>query len=77
MTEKTEAPDPQVEIEELRTRAENAEARSRNLEETVETLNNMVGEYTQLLADAQLTSITIKAKQAVAARRLPQASGAE
>lgn len=69
--------DSKAELSELRTRAENAEAQNRDLEETVQTLNSIIGHYQQLHADAVLSTATLTAKLQMAQRRLQQSAGAE
>lgn len=69
--------DPAVEIAELRQRAENAEQSARDFEETATTLNGMVNQYQQWLADAQLELSQTAAKYTTAVRRLNAASGAQ
>jgi chromosome segregation ATPase len=84
MTAKASAPepeapvvDPQAEIAELRTRAEEAEQNGRDLEETANTLDGMVSQYKQWLGEAQLELAQVNAKYSIAVRRLNAASVAQ
>lgn len=77
MTDKTPSPEETAPEVDWKAQAQDAESRNADLEDAVETLNGMVGEYQQILADTQLSLITVKAKYSKAVQRLNAASGAQ
>ena len=77
MADKATAPEIEEPVIDWEARAQDAESRNRDLEESVSTLNGMVGQYQQWLADSQLSLATTNAKYMTAVQRLSAASGAQ
>lgn len=60
MTAKETAADPAAELKDLQTRHDALEQANREQTETIATLNGIVAEYQQLLADAVMQATTFK-----------------
>lgn len=60
MTTKEAAVDPQAELIELRKRVADLERSKQEQDTTISTLNGIVGEYQQMLADAVMQATTFK-----------------